>query len=300
MQLSLKIAHHDHAYIERRGGHVLYSYMRQAPARSAYRRAAVARAFAQWQEANIGDQRLPSLSGLGLIVMQRAFFAAEDLGRLLAALDDKPSWKRLTDVTLPELDAIFARVMTDPDRSLQPFVLPTVEQLLDENLDSTTRDGVLRLAQLAAERWIRQLQTVTRFWGTARSFAKATMHGFPLIAGSLVTGPPPAGALTSNLRVPACPSWALALISDMDHQKHQVETTSIPIPLDENALSTAVRAGKAATRLAQSLAEAQATSIEGGYAITVPLDLLHRLSDEQRMAVENASRAQATHMNSDG
>jgi hypothetical protein len=291
LQLALKIAHHDHAYIERRGGHVLYSYMRQAPARSSYRRAALERAFAHWQESNTGDQRLPSLSGLGLITIQRAFFAAEDLGRLLAGLDNEPSWERLTNATLPELDAIFARVKTDPNGSLRPFLLPRADQMLDEGLDPLARDGVLRLAQLAAERWIRQLQAVTRFWGTARSFAKATMHGFPLIAGSLVTGPPPAGVLTGRLRVPDCPSWALALVSGMDHQKHQVETTSIPIPLDENALSAAVRAGKAATRVTQALAEAQATSIEGGHALTVPLDLIHRLSDAQRTAVEKASHA---------
>jgi hypothetical protein len=299
MQLALKIAHHDHAYIERRGGHVLYSYMRQASARSACRQAAIERAFARWLEASTGDQRLPSLSGLGLIVMQRAFFAAEDLGRLLAALDDEPSWERLTDATLPELDAIFTRVMTDPNRSLRPFILPTGEQLLDEDLDRTAREGVLRLAQLAAERWIRQLETVMRFWVTARSFAKATMHGFPLIAGSLVTGPPPAGALTDRLRIPDCPSWALALVSDMDHQQQRVETTLIPIPLDEKALSAAVRAGKAATRVTDALAEAQATSIEGGHAITVPLGPIHRLSDEQRTAVEQASQAQPKRGNSD-
>jgi hypothetical protein len=90
MQLALKIAHHDHSYVERRGGHVLYSYMRQASARGAYRRAALERAFARWLEVSGGDQRLPSLSGLGLIVMQRAVLAAEDLGRLLVALDDTP------------------------------------------------------------------------------------------------------------------------------------------------------------------------------------------------------------------
>jgi hypothetical protein len=290
MQLALKIAHHDHAYVERRGGHVLYSYMRQASARGAYRRAALERAFARWLEASVGDQRLPSLSGVGLIVMQRAFFAAEDLGRLLVALDDPPSWERLTDATLPALDAVFARVMTDPDRALAPFLLPTATDVLDEGLDQITREGLLRLAQLAAERWVRQLQAATRFWGTARPFAKATMHGFPLIAGSLVTGPPPAGALTDRLRLPSSPSWALALVSEMDHQRHQVDTTSIPIPLDASALGMAVRAGKAATRVTEGLAEAQTTSIDGGYAITVPLALIHRLPEKQQAAVEKASR----------
>jgi hypothetical protein len=61
------------------------------------------------------------------------------------------------------LETIINMIETGADRALQPFCLPSPQQLLDEGLDSATRDGAERLAQLAAERWLRQLQTVAHF-----------------------------------------------------------------------------------------------------------------------------------------
>jgi hypothetical protein len=242
---------------------------------------------------------LPLLGGIGLLVLQRAFLAAEDLGRLIVGLDGEPSWERLTTARLPALDEAFARVLANPHRALQPFCLPSSQQLLDEGLDSVTRDGAERLAQLAAERWLRQLQTVARFWNSARPIAKATMHGFPILAGSLVTGPPPAGALTNGLRVPSREPWVLALNSEQDVEKRQVATTSTPLPVDETEVSHALRAGKAAVRLVVALCAAQASSIERGCAVTIPLDLLHRLPAEQRAALEHAQAEQARERSTD-
>jgi hypothetical protein len=299
MQLAVTVMHHDHSYVERRGGHVLYSFMRHAPSRAAYRRAAIVRAHDRWQAATTDGTGLPLLGGIGLLVLQRAFLAAEDLGRLIVGLDGEPSWARLTTARLPALDQTFVRVLTNPDRALQPFCLPSPQQLLDERLDSATRDGAERLAQLAAERWLRQLQTVAHFWGSARPIAKATMHGFPILAGSLVTGPPPAGALTDGLRVPSREPWVLALNSEQDVEKRRVATTSTPLPVDEAAVSHALRAGKAAVRLAVALCAAQASSIERGCAVTIPLDLLHRLPVEQRAALEHAQAEQARERSTD-
>jgi hypothetical protein len=291
--------HHDHAYVERRGGHVLYSFMRHAPSRAAYRRAAIVRAHDRWKAASTEGVGSPLLGGIGLLVLQRAFLAAEDLGRLLVGLDGEPSWERLTTARLPALDEAFVRVLTDSDRALQPFCLPTPQQLLDESLDRVTRDGAARLAELAAERWLRQLQSVTHFWGSARPIAKATMHGFPILAGSLVTGPPPAGALTDGLRVPSREPWVLALSSEQDVGKREVATMSTPLPVDETAVSQALRAGKTAVRLAVALCAAQASSIERGCAVTVPLDLLHRLPTDQRIALQDAQAEQARERNTD-
>jgi hypothetical protein len=265
--------------------------MREAPARGAYRRAALERALRRCLEERKLDPTLPRASGVALIVMQRAFLAAEDLARLMIGLEAPPSWERLTDATLPELDSIIVRVLTTPQEALRPFVLPTPSQLEEEEHDRAVKEGVSRLVQLATARWLRQLETVARFWLHARGFAKATMHGFPLIAGSLVTGPPPAGALTDRLKVPGSDSWALALLSEQDHQRSVVETTSTPIPLDESSLQVAVRAGKAATRVAEAMSEAQATSIAGGYGATVPLGLVHRLPSDQQKAIEKALAA---------
>jgi hypothetical protein len=299
MQLAVMVMHHDHSYVERRGGHVLYSFMRHAPSRAAYRRAAIVRAHDRWKAATTDGTRLPLLGGIGLLVLQRAFLAAEDLGRLLVGLDGEPSWERLTTARLPALDQTFVRTLANPDRVLQPFCLPSSQQLLDESLDGPTRDGAERLAQLAAERWLRQLRTVAHFWGSARPIAKATMHGFPMLAGSLVTGPPPAGALTDGLRAPSREPWVLVLNSKQDAENRQVETTSTPLSIDETVVSHALRAGKAAVRLSVALCAAQASSIERGCAVTIPLDLLHRLPADQRAALEQAQAKQARERGTD-
>jgi len=183
MQLTVTVGHHDHSYVERRGGHVLYSFLRHAPSRAAYRQGAIVRAHDRWKAASTDGAGLPLLGGIGLLVLQRAFLAAEDLGRLMVGLDGEPSWERLTTARLPALDEAFVRALANPNRALQPFCLPSSQQLLDEGLDSQTRDGAERLAQLAAERWLRQLEAVARFWGSTRPIAKATMHGFPILAG---------------------------------------------------------------------------------------------------------------------
>jgi len=114
-----------------------------------------------------------------------------------------------------------------------------------------------------------------------------------------VTGPPPAGALTDGLRVPSREPWVLALNSEQDVENRQVATTSTPLPVDETAVSHALRAGKAAVRLAVALCVAQASSIERGCAVTIPLDLLHRLPVEQRAALEHAQAEQARERSTD-
>jgi len=291
MQLAIKLAHHDHAYVERRGGWVLYSYMRQAPHRSRYRRHAIERAFRLYRSSLSTGEAGAVQGGLGLMVVQRAYLAAEDLARLLVALDEKPSWSRLTEAKLPDLDDVFSRVQNDRARTLRPFILPRHRSELEqEGFDALTCDGLMRLAELNSYRWLEQLDTVTRFWSRYRPIAKATMHGFPMIAGSVITGPPPAGALTDGLRVPAKAPWALALLSEADHQNYQVHTVRTPIELDESKAASALRAGKMAADLAATVSAAQVASIDGGYARTVPLDMTHRLPEELSAAVEATVR----------
>lgn len=59
VQPALNIAHHDHAYIQRRSGPVLFSYTRPGSV-SKYRRAAIERASVAWRAASAGDQRSPA------------------------------------------------------------------------------------------------------------------------------------------------------------------------------------------------------------------------------------------------
>src|SRR4051794_7519476 len=183
MQLAVRMEHHDHEYVERRGGWVLYSYMRAAATRSRYRRLALERATKLYAASRSAGEPGTTVGGHGLLVIQRAFLAAEDLGRLLHALGDQAAWGRLTGANLDELDATFAQVISDAPGALRPFLIADTEVLRTEGYGPTVIAGLERLAQLESARWLYQLQTVAAFWLKHRAVAKATMHGFPILAG---------------------------------------------------------------------------------------------------------------------
>ena len=60
-----------------------------------FRRDAIHRAERLYDERLAGGAREEEMSGLGLLVLQRAMFAVEDLGGLLHAFTDPPSWSGL-------------------------------------------------------------------------------------------------------------------------------------------------------------------------------------------------------------
>lgn len=285
MRLVGKIEHKDHTYILERGGHVLYSYMRQAASRTTYRRQAVQRAHDRYRRALDDAHSDLSVGGLGLIVVQRAFLAAEDLGLLLHALDEPPSWARFTAARLPDLDAVYRRVLSDHRWALKPFMLPSERAEIEEASD-LEGDGLWRLAQLSAARRLQQLQTAAGLWQGVRPVVKSTMHGFPFVAGSLVFGPPPAGALTNGVAEPVERPWALAVQSTFDRRARHVASELIAVPLDSSYIAASARAGKAAASVARDLCGMQTATIEGVRAHAIPLDLLRRLPVDQQAAIE--------------
>lgn len=112
MQIGINLAHHDHDYVEKRGGHVLWSHFRGAPARCSYRRAALQRAFELYERAVSQGAAPDATSGPAL------------LGRLLHSLHGMPSWQKLIAVTLEDLDEVYREVVTSPDAALRTFILP--------------------------------------------------------------------------------------------------------------------------------------------------------------------------------
>lgn len=276
--------HHDHSYVERRGGHALWSHFRGGAARCAYRRAALDAAVAMFRDATEISE--PERGGLALLVLQRAQLAAEDIGRLLHALAAQPSWERLTRSTYDDLDRVFADVLAEPRTSLSPFLLPTPEQVVEEQLGVTETRGFQRLAHLTAIPIQHQLGLVADFWLRYRSVAKATMHGCPIVAGKYLDEPPGAGRLSEFARArPTARPWALAVPSTANHRTATVATTAIPLALDDKTVSNIHLAGKAAVKTSGWLCDAQAFTIERGYARTTPLDLVDRLPTDERDAV---------------
>src|SRR5437879_28349 len=96
MKMALVVVHHDHAYVERRGGWEFWVHTRGAPARVEYRRQAIARAHDLYGAHEEGKPE-PEVGGLGLLVLQRALLAVEDLGGMLHALagPGPETWERL-------------------------------------------------------------------------------------------------------------------------------------------------------------------------------------------------------------
>jgi hypothetical protein len=77
MQIFGTLRHHDHDYVERRGGFELLTHLRRAPARVKYRREAIERAYSRFQRAEAEQRPEPECCGPGLLVLQRAVLAAE-------------------------------------------------------------------------------------------------------------------------------------------------------------------------------------------------------------------------------
>jgi hypothetical protein len=95
VRIAITVPAHDPKYVEQRGGVELLSHVRAAPSRVEYRRLAIQRAydrFAAAEDNGLDDSRL---GGLGLIVLQRALLAVEDLGGMLHAFAGPDPWIRL-------------------------------------------------------------------------------------------------------------------------------------------------------------------------------------------------------------
>ncbi len=285
MQIGIDLEHHDHAYVERRGGHVLWSYCREAPARCAFRRASLDRAVSLYETDDVDDDER---GGMGLLVLQRALLATEDLARLLHVFRGTPSWQRFVVVPTRELDTALAEVFTNPAGALEPFALPDPRTLAAEPLSREERVALGELVKRTAWRWHYGLETAGRFWLDYRRVAKSTMHGFPLIPGRLINEAPGAGALSDCARDPGRRPWALAVLSERDFQRAEINTECHPVALDPASVRATYRSGKVAIKLSLALAAAQAGSIETGHRWVVPFDLLERLPDDQQAAIRAA------------
>jgi hypothetical protein len=304
MQIGVSISHHDHDYVERRGGHVFFSHLRGAPARARYREAALRRAEALHAQAWATGATPEETCGAGLITLQRAVFAAEDLAVLLHALaEDDPEaaadpasgagreiWPRLVAVTIRDQNAVFAGIVRDPAQALRAFRLPPDEVLARESLAPAAEAAARPLRDRTGRRWAGMLLRLAGFWLTYGNIAKATMHGFAAIAGRQVTEPPGAGFLASNVRAPAGP---FVLMVNSHLRGTDVRTPSTPLEMTPERVRDFRRSGSVAVKLAAELCETLAEGIELGYAYGIPNLLADRLNAADQAALADAQRAAA-------
>jgi hypothetical protein len=304
VQFGVSIEHHDHGYIERRGGHAFFSHLRGAPGRARYREEALRRAEAMHGDAVADGAPAERVCGAGLIVLQRAALAAEDLASLLHAVADedpaaalattsdagKAVWERLTSVKIPDQRKVFLDIAHGPSVGLRAFRLPTDDVLAEEGFAADAMDAGRRLRDLTAARWMSMLHRVAVFWLRYGDIAKSTMHGFAAIAGREVTEPPGAGILGEGIVAPDAP---FVVMVNSTVAGTVVQTPHTLLPLSVGNVSGFRRCGSLAVRLTRELCETLAEGIDTGYAYGIPPTLSRRLSPSELQALEAALQRQS-------
>jgi hypothetical protein len=291
MQLAFTLKHHDSNYVEHRGGIELLTHLRGAASRVEFRRAAITRAKERFASGEAEERSEAELGGLGLIVIQRALLAAEDLGGLLHAFRGDDPWQRLRKTSIPDLDAAYDWAVATPEEAFsRAFGLANEGVLREDGLGDEVVAPLLDLRQLEIARWSWMLENAASLWHTLHLVAKATMHGFPVFAGNYVFDPPGAGEVGNGLR--RSPFGRCAIAASSRERNYEVRTDRVPVRLDSEGVSTWARWGKVAARLAGELCANQAESRMRSYAAIIPLRFVSRLSSHERALVERALTAQ--------
>jgi hypothetical protein len=214
-------------------------------------------------------------------------------------------WTRLRSAKIPDLQRAFERALIDTDSVLaEAFVLATEELLAREDVTEEQRAALRRLRAKTAERWGGMLAQVADWWVRHFNVAKATMHGFPFIAGELVVEPPGAGQLGEGIKYHASP-FAVAVTSrgkgvetiapdpGPDGEpvvQREIVTTRTPVGLAPDSVAGYVRTGRLAARLAAELCEHHGESIINQHVGGIPLRAVKFLDDHERRAIEALQR----------
>ncbi|MGI8846437.1 MAG: hypothetical protein ACR2HC_09760 [Thermoleophilaceae bacterium] len=284
MQLAFTIKLHHWDYVERQGGIELLTHLREASTRVVFRRAAIERAYEGFAAAEADGRVEAEVGGLGLVVVQRALLAAEDLGGLLHAFRADDPWERLRKSTISDLDAAYGWALATPEEVFsKAFCLADGAVLREEGLTNDVIEPLMDLRRREVARWSRMLENAANLWHSLNGVAKATMHGFPVFAGTYVFDPPGAGEVGEGLR--PSPFGRSAIAASSRERDGQVRTARLPVRLDREGVATWARWGKIAALLTGDLCANQAESRMRGYAAAIPLRLLWRLSLQEQELV---------------
>jgi hypothetical protein len=130
------------------------------------------------------------------------------------------------------------------------------------------------------------LARTAELWLNHQDTAKASMHGFPFVAGQQLHGPPSAGELAVGIPPSPHGRYAIAVTSTVRGQHVTTQRTSVR--LDRQGVDRYRRDGRIAARLYGEVCVQQAGSTMSGFGWCVPLSLLPRLSREDQALVEAA------------
>jgi len=115
-----------------------------------------------------------------------------------------------------------------------------------------------------------------------RLMAKATMHGFGMVARQHLETPPGGGALSQHLAHAPALLYAATLISTRHDERNEVQTTHYFVELHEEGVELFRRTAAAAANLLLALRAAQLSGLQRNSAWHLHGGYLDRLTAEQQ------------------
>jgi hypothetical protein len=282
-ELRIEVRDADPAYVEEKVGAELYVHLRAVPRNVELRRRAIERAYGIYKAAR-ADEPEPRRGAFGLLVLQRAMLAVEDLGGLLYAYAEPPDFGRLVSYDLADISGLFDRLLNDRTAVPGLYGFPTLEAIEAEPglTDEQRRAmGRLRAATLAHVR--QSLATVRHFWLTLHFEAKKTMHGVGFIAGHHALAPPGAGMVSALVDPRHVRPFAVTLDTHVDHATSHVNTKVGTVDLSAAAVGRMRDAGLAACTATEIFAAGRLHGLQTNHAYTLPRTYLDELEPAHQL-----------------
>jgi hypothetical protein len=214
--------------------------------------------------------------------------ATEDLGRLLHAFSAGHPWLEFRRAKLDDLGTTFQSVAEKPGAPLERMGLLSPSVLRQAGLPKPALEAALKLHEITARVWSEQLYECAGLWLTHAPLARATTHGFPVIAGEHFTEPPGAGELNDHVSIPPKRPFAVAMISNV--RGKEVNSQLHTVHLDREMVRLIRDLGRTAARLYGQLAELKANCLDAGQEGTLPLLFADRLGAPAQRALNREAR----------
>jgi hypothetical protein len=283
-ELKIKIRDADAGYVQERVSRELYAHLRAVPANVELRRRALGRAHRLY-EGGVDDAEARR-GALGLLVLQRAMLAIEDLAGLLYALEEPPSFGRLVSYDLGEISRLLDRLARDRELTPRLYAIPTREAIAAEpDLTDRQRTAITGLRAVTVAHVRQQLAAVHHFWVSLHFEAKKTMHGVGFVAGCYALEPPGAGMIGASVDPTRARPFAVPLDTQVDHVSRHVHTKVGAVDLTPVAVAQMSASGHAACNATELLAHGRLHGLQTRHAFALPAVYLDELDQEDRDAL---------------
>lgn len=283
-ELKIEVREADPTYVEEKVGAELYVHLRAVPANVAFRRGAIERAYTLYEDTDNQDEA--RLGGLGLLVLQRAMLAVEDLGGLVFAYADPPDFGRLVSYDLADISGQFDRLFRHRDAVPDLYRFPTSDAIdIEPGLTEEQRAAMRRLRAVTLAHLRQSLALVRHFWLTLHFEAKKTMHGVGFMAGEHALAPPGSGMVGALIDPAHTRPFAVTLDTQVDDATRHVNTRVSTVDLSPPAVMRMRDAGFAACEAIEIFAAGRLHGLQTNHAYTLPRIHLEELEQSDREAL---------------